>query len=41
VLVVEAGRAGGPTVLRMIQGRQLQELRVRAGLSFEETAEAI
>ena len=32
---------GGPTVLRMILGRQLQALRERAGLSYEEAAEAI
>ena len=32
---------GGPTVLRMILGRQLQALREKAGLSYEEAAEAI
>jgi hypothetical protein len=32
---------GGPTVLRMILGRQLQALREKAGLSYEQAAEAI
>ena len=32
---------GGPTVLRMILGRQLQALREKAGMSFEQAAEAI
>src|SRR5712691_1330206 len=31
----------GPTVLRMILGRQLQALREKAGLSFDQAAEAI
>jgi hypothetical protein len=31
----------GPTVLRMILARQLQELREKAGLSHEQAAEAI
>jgi transcriptional regulator with XRE-family HTH domain len=31
----------GPTVLRMILGRQLQTLRERAGLTYEQAAEAI
>jgi transcriptional regulator with XRE-family HTH domain len=31
----------GPTVLRMILARQLQELRENAGLSYEQAAEAI
>lgn len=31
----------GPTVLRMILGRQLQALRVKAGMSIDEAAEAI
>jgi transcriptional regulator with XRE-family HTH domain len=34
-------RPGGPTVLRMILGRQLQALREKAGLSYEQAAEAI
>ncbi len=35
-------RAGrGPTVLRMILARQLQALREKAGLSYEQAAEAI
>jgi Domain of unknown function (DUF5753)/Helix-turn-helix domain len=33
--------AGGPTVLRMILGRQLQALREKAGLSYDQAAEAI
>lgn len=32
---------GPPTVLRMILGRQLEELRSRAGVSFEQAGEAI
>jgi transcriptional regulator with XRE-family HTH domain len=32
---------GGPTVLRMILGRQLQALREKAGMSFDQAAEAI
>ena len=32
---------GSPTVLRMILARQLQSLREKAGLSYEEAAEAI
>lgn len=32
---------GGPTVLRMILGRQLQMLREKAGMSYEQAAEAI
>jgi Domain of unknown function (DUF5753)/Helix-turn-helix domain len=36
------GRTGsGPTVLRMILGRQLQALREKAGLTHEQAAEAI
>jgi Domain of unknown function (DUF5753)/Helix-turn-helix domain len=31
----------GPTVLRMILGRQLQELREKAGLSYDQAADAI
>jgi hypothetical protein len=33
--------AGGPTVLRMILARQLQDLREKAGLSYDQAAEAI
>src|SRR6266536_3269617 len=33
--------ASGPTVLRMILGRQLQALREKAGMSYEQAAEAI
>ena len=32
---------GGPTVLRMILGRQLQALREKAGMSYEQAAEAV
>jgi transcriptional regulator with XRE-family HTH domain len=32
---------GSPTVLRMILGRQLQALREKAGLSYEEAGQAI
>lgn len=34
-------RPGGPTVLRMILARQLQALREKAGLSYEQAADAI
>ena len=34
-------RPGGPTVLRMILGRQLQALREKAGMSYDEAAEVI
>jgi transcriptional regulator with XRE-family HTH domain len=33
--------AEGPTVLRMILGRQLQALREKAGMSYDQAAEAI
>ena len=33
--------ASGPTVLRMILGRQLQALREKAGMTYEQAAEAI
>src|SRR5579875_425925 len=39
--VSDNGHAGVPTVLRMILGKQLQGLRERAGLSYEEAAGAI
>src|ERR1022692_522388 len=32
---------GGPTVMRLILGRQLQALREKAGLSHEQAADAI
>ena len=38
---VTEARAGGPTVLRMILARQLQALREKAGMSYEQAAEAI
>ncbi len=34
-------QAGGPTALRIILGRQLRALRDKAGMSFEEAADAI
>ncbi|MFC9056695.1 helix-turn-helix domain-containing protein [Streptomyces sp. NPDC057074] len=37
----ETDWGGAPSVLRMILGRQLEELRTRAGLSFEQAAESI
>lgn len=37
----ETDWGGAPSVLRMILGRQLEELRIRAGLSFEQAAESI
>jgi transcriptional regulator with XRE-family HTH domain len=39
--VTETRPASGPTVLRMILGRQLQVLREKAGMSYEQAAEAI
>jgi hypothetical protein len=35
------GRQGGPTVLRMILGRQMQALREKAGMTCEEAGQAI
>jgi hypothetical protein len=39
--VSENRPAGGPTVLRMILARQLQELREKAGLTYDQAADAI
>jgi transcriptional regulator with XRE-family HTH domain len=39
--VSETRPTSGPTVLRMILGRQLQALREEAGMSYEQAAEAI
>jgi transcriptional regulator with XRE-family HTH domain len=39
--VTETPPGGGPTVLRMILARQLQALREKAGMSYEQAAEAI
>lgn len=36
-----ANQAGGPTALRIILGRQLQALREKAEMSFDEAADAI
>ncbi|MEV7284697.1 helix-turn-helix transcriptional regulator [Streptomyces sp. NPDC093252] len=40
-MTAETDWGGAPSVLRMILGRQLEELRVRAGLTFEQAGEAI
>jgi hypothetical protein len=39
--MTDTRHGGGPTVLRMILARQLQALREKAGLSYEQAAEAI
>jgi transcriptional regulator with XRE-family HTH domain len=39
--MAELQPGGGPTVLRMILGRQLQALREKAGMNYEQAAEAI
>lgn len=39
--MTETRPGGGPTVLRMILGRQLQALREKAQMSYDEAAEAI
>ena len=38
---MDQARPGGPTVLRMVLGKQLQQLRERAGLTFEEAARKV
>ncbi|MER6530453.1 helix-turn-helix transcriptional regulator [Streptomyces sp. NPDC001508] len=40
-MTAETDWGGAPSVLRMILGRQLEELRNRAGLTYEEAGEAI
>ncbi|MER6015055.1 helix-turn-helix domain-containing protein [Streptomyces bluensis] len=40
-MTAETDWGGAPSVLRMILGRQLEELRTRAGLTFEQAGEAI
>ncbi|WP_030861618.1 helix-turn-helix domain-containing protein [Streptomyces sp. NRRL S-37] len=40
-MTAETDWGGAPSVLRMILGRQLEELRVRAGLTYEEAGTAI
>src|SRR6266568_4588998 len=40
-LVTETQPGGSPTVLRMILARQLQALREKAGMSYEQAGEAI
>ncbi|CAL9361699.1 hypothetical protein SUDANB178_00674 [Streptomyces sp. enrichment culture] len=40
-VTVETEWGGAPSVLRMILGRRLEELRIRAGLSFAEAGAAI
>lgn len=40
-MTAETDWGGAPSVLRMILGRQLEELRTRAGLTFAQAGEAI
>ncbi|MEU9989137.1 helix-turn-helix transcriptional regulator [Streptomyces sp. NPDC048045] len=40
-MTTETDWGGAPSVLRMILGRQLEELRTRAGLTFEQAGAAI
>ena len=40
-MTAETDWGGAPSVLRMILGRQLEELRIRAGLSYAEAGAAI
>ncbi|MGW3104481.1 helix-turn-helix domain-containing protein [Streptomyces sp. NPDC001100] len=40
-MTAETDWGGVPSVLRMILGRQLEELRTRAGLTYEEAGDAI
>src|SRR5580704_10303141 len=40
-LVTETQPGTGPTVLRMLLARQLQALREKAGMTYEQAAEAI
>ncbi|MFJ4682089.1 helix-turn-helix domain-containing protein [Streptomyces sp. NPDC088789] len=40
-MTAETDWGGAPSVLRMILGRQLEELRVKAGLSFEQAGAAL
>ncbi|MFE6287210.1 helix-turn-helix domain-containing protein [Streptomyces sp. NPDC057877] len=40
-MTAETDWGGAPSVLRMILGRQLEELRTRAGLSYEDAGTAI
>ncbi|MEV6112834.1 helix-turn-helix transcriptional regulator [Streptomyces sp. NPDC052109] len=40
-MTAETDWGGAPSVLRMILGRQLEELRTRAGLSYDEAGAAI
>ncbi|MEU3794922.1 helix-turn-helix domain-containing protein [Streptomyces fructofermentans] len=40
-MTAETDWGGAPTVLRMILGRQLEELRTRAGMTFEQAGAAI
>lgn len=41
MVVTEARSAGAPTVLRVVLGRRLQDLREKAGLSFQEAGRAL
>ena len=40
-MTAETDWGGAPSVLRMILGRRLEELRARAGLTYEEAGTAI
>ncbi|MGV9562306.1 helix-turn-helix domain-containing protein [Streptomyces sp. NPDC003480] len=40
-MTAETDWGGAPSVLRMILGRQLEELRTRAGLTYEQAGDAI
>lgn len=40
-MTAETDWGGAPSVLRMILGRQLEELRIRAGLTYEQAGAAI
>ncbi|MGA4837833.1 helix-turn-helix domain-containing protein [Streptomyces sp. G45] len=40
-MTAETAWGGAPSVLRMILGKQLEELRTRAGLTFEQAGQAI
>ncbi|MFI9029886.1 helix-turn-helix domain-containing protein [Streptomyces sp. NPDC053560] len=39
--MVDARSGGAPTVLRVVLGKRLQDLREKAGLTFEEAADAL
>src|SRR4051794_17694249 len=41
VVVTDARAAGAPTVLRVVLGKRLQDLREKAGLTFEDAGRAL